>query len=46
METLFSESFLTSLLFGAVTAGVPLMLAGLGEQISEKPACSTSESRG
>ena len=23
-------------LFGAVTAGVPLLLAGLGEQISEK----------
>jgi len=31
-----NESFLTSLLFGAVTAGVPLLLAGLGEQISEK----------
>jgi simple sugar transport system permease protein len=33
---LLAEAFLTSLLFGAVTAGVPLLLAGLGEQISEK----------
>ena len=31
-----TDAFLTSLLFGAVTAGVPLLLAGLGEQISEK----------
>ena len=30
------NAFLTALLFGAVTAGVPLLLAGLGEQISEK----------
>ena len=36
MEAILAESFLTSLLFGAVTAGVPLLLAGLGEQISEK----------
>jgi simple sugar transport system permease protein len=36
MNTLFTEPFLVSLLFGAVTAGVPLLLAGLGEQISEK----------
>ena len=36
MEGLLSQSFLTALLFGAVTAGVPLLLAGLGEQISEK----------
>ena len=36
MEALLTETFLTSLLFGAVTAGVPLLLAGLGEQISEK----------
>ncbi|HEY4162484.1 MAG TPA: ABC transporter permease [Dongiaceae bacterium] len=36
MEALLTQSFLTSLLFGAVTAGVPLLLAGLGEQISEK----------
>jgi general nucleoside transport system permease protein len=36
MDTLFTAAFLTSLLFGAVTAGVPLLLAGLGEQISEK----------
>jgi general nucleoside transport system permease protein len=31
-----TEPFLVSLLFGAVTAGTPLLLAGLGEQISEK----------
>jgi len=36
MEALLTETFLTALLFGAVTAGVPLLLAGLGEQISEK----------
>jgi simple sugar transport system permease protein len=36
MDSLLTETFLTSLLFGAVTAGVPLLLAGLGEQISEK----------
>jgi ABC-type uncharacterized transport system permease subunit len=36
MEALLTQTFLTSLLFGAVTAGVPLLLAGLGEQISEK----------
>src|SRR5262249_2019684 len=36
MEALLTETFMTSLLFGAVTAGVPLLLAGLGEQISEK----------
>ena len=36
MDGLFTEAFLTSLLLGAVTAGVPLLLAGLGEQISEK----------
>jgi ABC-type uncharacterized transport system permease subunit len=36
MQGLLTEAFLSSLLFGAVTAGVPLMLAGLGEQISEK----------
>ncbi|MGH6930934.1 MAG: ABC transporter permease subunit, partial [Dongiaceae bacterium] len=36
MGALLTEAFLTSLLFGAVTAGVPLLLAGLGEQISEK----------
>ncbi len=36
MGGLLSEAFLTSLLFGAVTAGVPLLLAGIGEQISEK----------
>jgi len=36
MNVLFSELFLGALLFGAVTAAVPLLLAGLGEQISEK----------
>ncbi len=36
MDALLTEAFLTALLFGAVTAGVPLLLAGLGEQISEK----------
>ena len=33
---LFSEMFLGALLFGAVTAALPLLLAGLGEQMSEK----------
>jgi simple sugar transport system permease protein len=36
MDALLTQTFLTALLFGAVTAGVPLLLAGLGEQISEK----------
>jgi general nucleoside transport system permease protein len=36
MNALVTEPFLVSLLFGAVTAGLPLLLAGLGEQISEK----------
>jgi simple sugar transport system permease protein len=36
MSALITQPFLTSLLFGAVTAGLPLLLAGLGEQISEK----------
>jgi simple sugar transport system permease protein len=36
MTGLFTEAFLTSLVLGAVTAGLPLLLAGLGEQISEK----------
>jgi simple sugar transport system permease protein len=36
MDAFLSEAFLTALLFGAITAGVPLLLAGLGEQISEK----------
>ncbi|TXH38954.1 MAG: ABC transporter permease [Rhodospirillaceae bacterium] len=36
MDVLLTQSFLTSLIFGAVTAGIPLLLAGLGEQISEK----------
>jgi simple sugar transport system permease protein len=36
MEALLTQTFLTALLSGAVRAGVPLLLAGLGEQISEK----------
>ncbi len=36
MHALLTEAFITSLLAGAITAGVPLLLAGLGEQISEK----------
>lgn len=36
MATLLTEAFLSALLYGAVSAGVPLLLAGLGEQISEK----------
>src|ERR1700686_5831566 len=36
MDALLTQPFLVSLLFGAVTAGLPLLLAGLGEQISEK----------
>ena len=36
MSALFTQPFLVALLYGAVTAGVPLLLAGLGEQISEK----------
>lgn len=36
MSSLFSEMFLGALLFGAITAAVPLLLAGLGEQMSEK----------
>ena len=36
MNGLFSEVFLGALLFGAVTAAIPLLLAGLGEQMSEK----------
>lgn len=36
MEALLTEVFIGSLLFGAITAGIPLLLAGLGEQISEK----------
>jgi ABC-type uncharacterized transport system permease subunit len=36
MNALFTESFLVALLYGVVTSGVPLLLAGLGEQMSEK----------
>ena len=36
MSGLFSDTFLAALLFGAITAAVPLLLAGLGEQMSEK----------
>lgn len=34
--SLLTEAFLTALLTGAITAGIPLLLAGLGEQMSEK----------
>lgn len=33
---MLTEVFLAALLYGAVTAAVPLLLAGLGEQMSEK----------
>jgi ABC-type uncharacterized transport system permease subunit len=36
VNPLLTEVFLSTLIFGAVTAGMPLLLAGLGEQISEK----------
>ena len=36
MSGLFTDVFVSALLFGAITAAVPLLLAGLGEQISEK----------
>ena len=36
MNGLLTETFLSALLFGAVTAAIPLLLAGLGEQMSEK----------
>lgn len=36
MEGLFTNVFLSALIFGAVTAAIPLLLAGLGEQMSEK----------
>jgi simple sugar transport system permease protein len=36
MTGLFSEVFLSALLFGAITAAIPMLLAGLGEQMSEK----------
>ncbi|MDI6024785.1 ABC transporter permease [Corticibacterium sp. UT-5YL-CI-8] len=36
MGGFFTDTFLTALLFGAVTAAIPLLLAGLGEQMSEK----------
>jgi general nucleoside transport system permease protein len=33
---LLTDAFLSALVFGAITAAVPLLLAGLGEQMSEK----------
>lgn len=33
---LFTQSFVITLLLGAIAAGIPLLLAGLGEQFSEK----------
>jgi general nucleoside transport system permease protein len=36
MDMILSQPFVTSLIAGLVISGVPLLLAGLGEQISEK----------
>jgi len=36
MDALLTNAFASSLLTGAIMAGVPLLLAGLGEQMSEK----------
>jgi len=36
MDGLLTQAFASSLIAGMVAAGVPLLLAGLGEQISEK----------
>lgn len=36
MEVLLTPAFLSSLLTGAIIASIPLLLAGLGEQMSEK----------
>ena len=36
MHSLLTQAFLSAMLFGSVTAAVPLLLAGYGEQISEK----------
>jgi simple sugar transport system permease protein len=36
LDTLFTQAFATAVIAGAITAGVPLWLAALGEQISEK----------
>jgi simple sugar transport system permease protein len=36
MDVFLSEAFLSSLLRGSVIAALPLLLAGLGEQLSEK----------
>ncbi len=33
---LFTEIFVVTLLLGAIAAGIPLLLAGLGEQLSER----------
>jgi ABC-type uncharacterized transport system permease subunit len=34
--TLFTQGFIVTLLLAAIAAGIPLLLAGLGEQLSEK----------
>ncbi len=36
MDALLTAAFLSSLLTGAIVAGMPLLPAGLGEQMSEK----------
>ncbi|WP_112322923.1 putative B6 ABC transporter permease subunit 1 [Oceanibium sediminis] len=36
MDALLTDAFLSSLLTGAIVAAIPILLAGLGEQMSEK----------
>ncbi|MFQ3356529.1 MAG: ABC-type uncharacterized transport system permease subunit [Paracoccaceae bacterium] len=36
MDSLMTDAFISSLLTGAIVAAVPILLAGLGEQMSEK----------
>lgn len=36
MEALMTDAFLSSLITGAIVAAIPMLLAGLGEQMSEK----------
>jgi ABC-type uncharacterized transport system permease subunit len=36
MDSLFSQAFISALIFGSIVAAVPLLLSGLGEQLSQK----------
>ncbi len=36
MSGLLTEAFLSALIFGSITSAIPLLLAGLGEQLSQK----------